>query len=60
MYNYEKRVLFILDHKYVFGFQNEYIDVVDNIWTLGLNIENKGNYAMFGYIWVTNVINDIS
>ena len=48
MFNFEKRVLFILDHKYVFGFQNEYIDVVGNIWTFGVNIGNQGENAMLG------------
>ena len=59
MYIFEKRVLIILDHKHVFGFQNAYVDVVGNMWTLGVNIENKGNYATFGYIWVMSDINDI-
>ena len=58
MFNFDKRVLFVLDQKYVFGFQNEYIDVIGNIWILGVNIGNQGENAMFGYFWVTSVIND--
>ena len=50
MCNFEKRVLFILNHKYVFGLQNVYIEVVGNIWTLGVNIVEKGKNAMFGYV----------